>query len=276
MHAYSVDDGETTSVPAFQIRWEEDDLSLLETHPLTPEAAATGDVDSDTTDDGPLRRPSGRLDDEDTVNSGLPTGAIAGIVVGVTFFVDIVLISGFIWYRKRYLKGAKASAQGVEGDREGDGKPETTASQLVNPAGLPPIYPGVPQEMEASHQFAPPGIIQDGTVKHPAEVQAIPSFVYNPAVQQLDGVAAPPQGVPVSHATNGSLPVASELYSYTTRPSELGPSTNLTAGTHPLELHGVDRVAGRSPAAATERTHQSHVVAEMQASTIQPTELASG
>lgn len=280
MHAYSVDDGETTSVPAFQIRWEEDDLSLLETHPLTPEAAATGDGDVgiDTTDDNPRGRQGGSNDDPGSDDSGLATGAIAGIVVGVALFVALVLISGFIWYRKRYLKSVQAPGQGVEGDE----KPGAAASQLVNPDGLPPVYPGVPQEMQGSHQFAPPGTIQDGTAKNPAEVQAIPAYGHNPPVQYVEA-AVPhqvphqvPYGMPVSYGAPGSAPMASELYTSTTRPSELGASGYPNTGTHPPELHGVDRVAGPQPHATTGQIHPSPPVVEMQASTARPTELGSG
>lgn len=58
MHAFSVDGGQTTSVPAFQIRWEEGELSLLQTHLLTPGTPATGDSDGDSRDGGePGRNP---------------------------------------------------------------------------------------------------------------------------------------------------------------------------------------------------------------------------
>lgn len=240
MHAYSVDDGETISVPAFQIRWEEDDLSVLETHPLTPEAVATGDRGSDDRDGdskvGPDESGGGEPDD-----SGLPTGAIAGIVVGVALFVAVVLISGFIWYRKRYLKGVNGPGQGADGGE----KPGAAATQLNNAEGLPPVYPGFPQEMEASYQFAPPGTIQDGTARNPAEVQAIPAVVHNPQVQEV-GAAIPhqvshevPHGIPVGCVVPGASPGASELYTSTTRPSELEAGTYPNTGTHAPELHRI-------------------------------------
>lgn len=251
MHAYSVDDGETTSVPAFQIRWEEEDLSLLETHPLTPGAAATGDTVGGS--DNPKPAVSGGSSGGDEGGGGLPTGAVVGIAVGVALLVAIVLISGFLWYRKKYLKSAKCPGQGL-GENE---KPGPTVCQPLNPGVLLPVYPGGPQEMEASHQFPPPGAWQDGTAKRPAEVQAIPASVRNLPIQQPDGVTSPQH--------------ASQIHTSTTvRPSELA------GRIYPPGPRGSHQVPELSQQTASGNVQGAPHVAEMHASTVRPVELASG
>ena len=284
MHAYTVNDGETTSVPAFQIRWEEDDLDILETHPLA--AVETGSSDGDSGGDsgggssgdgGSGSDNTGQEDGGDTGGdsggSGISTGAIAGIVVGVALLVAIVLISGFLWYRKKYLKAAKSAEQDAQGE-----KPDTTSGPGVNPTGSPPIYPGVPQEMEAANRFPPTGVLQDDATKTATELQANRATVPISPVQQLDGspVAHQSPGSPPYNMVSANGPVASELYSHTTRPSELGGGNHGSWGPHASELHGQHQVPELPPQATMGRVGAGSPVAEMHASTVRPIELASG
>lgn len=285
MHAFSVHGGETTSVSTFQIRWKEDDLSLLEMHPLKPAAAATGDSDGDSPNGGGSgpKATSGvdggnRGDsdgDEGSGGGGLPTGAIAGIVVGVALLVAIVIIAGLLWHRKRHLKQAKS-----DGQDQGGQKTDAAAGQPINSTGLPPVYSGVPQEMEATQKPAPPGTFQHDLTDTAAEVHEEPRPSHHPPIQQLDGLSVPHRpsnGIPPPTTTPRNAPLASKLYnSTTTIPSELGGGSYSNAGNYPSELHSLQGIPELSSRTVAGYTHTSPSVAEMHAFTVRPTELASG
>ena len=112
MGAYTTSGRVTSYAPAFQIRWREDDLSLLETHPLTPGAPAW----TTTNEESPTPTPtdtSGAQEesDEDNGGLGLSTGAVAGIAVGVAVFAILLCSAAFVWYRRRHLKPLAAGPE---------------------------------------------------------------------------------------------------------------------------------------------------------------------
>lgn len=284
MHAFTVDGGKTTSAPAFQIRWEEDDLSLLETNPLTPAAVETGDPKNIPGDDRPrstsappsdgdVGEGGGRdtsIDDNDG-GGGLPTGAVVGIAVGVALLVAIVLIAGFLWYRKRYLKARRAE------ELVGGEKPSAGTEKPFNPEGAPPLYPDVPQEMEGSTKVVPGELPSYGPRMSPVEGQTSKVHVYDHTVQQLDGfpVSRPmPPGVSQHHTPASNAPMPTELHSSTkTMPTELGSWSHLGSATYPAEIDGARQVSGLLPQKGLGELHATSVTSELQASTARQTAL---
>ena len=129
--------------------------------------------------------------------------------------------------------------------------------------------------MEATQKLAAPGTLSHEPTTTAAEVhgEARPAY---PPIQQLDGLSATHQPPPLT--TAGNAPGASELYSSNTaRPYEIGGvAAHPNAGTHPTELQGFNRVPGLSPQTATGYAQAGSSAAEMHASTVRPTELASG
>lgn len=288
MHAFTVDGGKTTSVPAFQIRWEEDDLSLLETNPLTPAAAATGG--SENTPGGERSRPkSASPTDRGTGNGGgdsssgddngegkLPTGAVVGIAVGVALLVAIVLIAGFIWYRKRYMKAEKSGGQDpMENEKTNGGK-----GHPFNPEGAPLVYPDLPQEMEGSTKVAPAKLPPNGPGMSPVKGRTSQGHTHGHTVQQLDGSAvsrpAPP-GISQHTTPRGNVPAPLELYSsITTMPTELESENYPASGTYPAEIDGVHQVPELHPQQGMGELHTTPVASELQASTVRPAKRRSG
>ncbi|MBE3043280.1 hypothetical protein IMZ48_12060 [Candidatus Bathyarchaeota archaeon] len=123
---------------AFEIRWREEDLCLLETHPQTPGAPAASGIDcespSRSTETSGTSQEEKDGDGEDGGEGGISRGAVAGIAVGVTFLaVFLCAAAFFIWYRKRNLKPPPTTPEDVlNGERTSGG---------ATPSG--------PQEMEA-------------------------------------------------------------------------------------------------------------------------------
>lgn len=287
MHAFTVDGGKTISAPAFQIRWEEDDLSLLETNPLTPAAAETGDSKNTQRGErsGPVSAYPTESDtgdgteheggDNNDGGGGLPTGAVIGIAVGVALLVAIVLIAGFLWYRKRHLKDRMSEdVVGVE-------KPSTDPEKRFNPEGAPPVYPDAPQEMEGSTKMAPghPPLNGPG-MSPPGNEQASQGRAHDQAVQQLDGSpVSPPElaGVSQQHTPGGHVPIASERHSSTaTVPAELGSWSHPGSGTYAAGIDGIHQVPELPPQQGMGELHATPVASELQASTPRPTKRRSG
>lgn len=287
MHAFTVDGGKTTSVPAFQIRWEEGDLSLLETNPLTPAAAET-DNSKDTPSDekpgsesesptesgtGDKIRDKGR--DGNEGGGGLPTGAVVGIAVGVTLLVAIVLFAGFLCYRKRHLKARRSEdAMGVEKLSTGPEKP-------FNPEGAPPVYPDVPQEMEGSTKVAPRQAPLNGPGMSPHSKQQVSQGrPHDEAVQQLDGSpVSPPELASVSqqHTPGSNVPISSEFHSSTaTIPAKLESWRHPGSGTHPAEIDHIHQVPELPPQQGMGELHATPVASELEASIPRSTKRRSG
>lgn len=110
--ATNPEDDTQTDVPAFEIRWEEDDLSLLETHPQTPEAITTSEPTGDGSTDsnlGPTETSGSAVGDrgqqnDDAAIGGISRCTVVGIAVGVPLAVILLCAVAFYWYRRRYLK----------------------------------------------------------------------------------------------------------------------------------------------------------------------------
>ncbi|KAM0563592.1 hypothetical protein ACHAPJ_001316 [Fusarium lateritium] len=80
------------SIYPIQVRWRESDLTILETHPLSPGVTPTSVGDNDV--DG----------DESQGNDKLSSGAIAGIVIGSVAFVILLCVAGLLLHRRRKIK----------------------------------------------------------------------------------------------------------------------------------------------------------------------------
>ncbi|KAI0376767.1 hypothetical protein F5Y04DRAFT_265701 [Hypomontagnella monticulosa] len=198
-----------------QIRWASSDLSILETHPLTPGLIlATGGDDTDSTPSGSSDKtgpaqPTGTSDGA-TGQGGLSTGAQVGIGVGVGLFglLAIGLAVFFIlWYRKKRSKGPDAN------------NPATTQPQP--PPGQYPV-----------HQYpymSGPGAPQGQTP------QGYPQPMYPGYTQYVD-----PKTGAVSY------------YSPVPHPTELG-GTAVT-GSAPTQSQGAPSVAGSQPTQARDST----------------------
>ena len=280
MHAFTVNGGKTTSAPAFQIRWEEDDLSILETNPLTPAAAETGDSrntpsgkssgskSASPTDSGSSDG-SGDGGDDNTGGGGLPTGAIVGIAVGVALLVAIVLIAGFLWYRKRYLKAGQTGGGQSTTDSE---KPNAGAEKPFNPEGAPPVYPDVPQEMQGSEKVAPGELPLNTPRMSPSDEQAS----HGQTIQQLGGSPVPPAGltgVSQHHMPGSNALMPSELYSSTsTMPIEIGSWGHPASGAYTVEIAGAPQMPELPPQQGMGELHATPVASELQASTVHPVE----
>jgi hydroxyethylthiazole kinase-like sugar kinase family protein len=99
-------------VPAFEIRWKETDVSLFQTHPLTPTLAISVTGSSSTlasssarkTDDGQ------RSIFDEVVGTGLSRGSIAGIAVGVSAVVLLISAGVFLLWTRRLNKKGEESA----------------------------------------------------------------------------------------------------------------------------------------------------------------------
>ncbi|QDS75756.1 hypothetical protein FKW77_008595 [Venturia effusa] len=87
-----------SSAYGLQVRWQSSDLSVLETHPLSPgvkyTSSTTSSLTSSTTP-ASLEKTS-----EAAVDSGLGTGAKAGIGLGAVFGVLALLAGGFLLWRR--------------------------------------------------------------------------------------------------------------------------------------------------------------------------------
>ncbi|KAF4977062.1 hypothetical protein FDECE_18396, partial [Fusarium decemcellulare] len=131
LHAFSVSGKKTLSVPAFQIRWAESDLSALETHPLTPgEASAASTAASKTavtvTGSGPTSTDS-ESSSASSSSSGLPTGAVVGIAVGSAAIVAIIAAVIFCVFRRR-LRASKKGPDPPIQYQPNTGMPELESS----------------------------------------------------------------------------------------------------------------------------------------------------
>lgn len=163
--AVTVDEsGAKTSVPALEIRWREEDLTLLETHPLTPGLVVTEGAESGSR----ATSASAPTDGPDDNGGGISTGAVAGIAVGATALVAILVgVAFFVWYRKRKQRAAAAGVAAAPP------APATSSGSSVEkpPGGLvyyggPPVpgmvqYPGaMPTEMPGAHYHTKEGAVE--------------------------------------------------------------------------------------------------------------------
>jgi hypothetical protein len=113
--------GDANSAPAYQIRWKESDLSILETHPLTPTASVgTRENPSLATASGSSQSPSA---------PSLGTGPKVGIAVGAIAGVILLVVAGFLLWRRRRQPNRKSVLE-VESDDGGHDAPEVVTHQM--------------------------------------------------------------------------------------------------------------------------------------------------
>lgn len=143
--AISVDeDGQSSFLPAFEIRWEKKDLSILETHPQTPEVDVTAQTDHKSSTENsrePTKTPPPADEGESSKSQDVPVGSgedevdtrisrspVVGIAAGVAVISILICAAAFFWYRKRHLKGTPTVSNYIS-DSEKTGGGETTVSK---------------------------------------------------------------------------------------------------------------------------------------------------
>ncbi|KAL8303523.1 hypothetical protein RB600_007127 [Gaeumannomyces tritici] len=84
--------------PMIQIRWRSSDISILQTHPLSPTSPVTTAGGSPT---AAADTAASAADGGHGAGGGLPPGAIAAIIVGSMVAVALVVLAGLLVYRHR-------------------------------------------------------------------------------------------------------------------------------------------------------------------------------
>ena len=181
---------DTIIVPAFEVRWRESDLSLLETPPLTPGANPTDNPESGSRTEPtarPTEDPEPGSDESDNV--GVSTGAVAGIAVGVAVLVAALCAAAFVMYRRRHRK----TDGGATGDTPAEvksfgglthGQPsEIGTSSYLGATKAPGV---LPTELAGAHYYSADGAVelhgQDVLPELPhAGVDSNPAGVVSPA-----------------------------------------------------------------------------------------------
>ena len=122
----------TVSVPAFQIRWAEDDLSALETPPIK-RINTSLESESIIIETAPTSTESkSSTESESPSNSpGLPTGAVVGIAIGSAAFVAIMAAVVFFLFWKRIRNASQKNQSPPAQDQPGGGMAELATSQPI-------------------------------------------------------------------------------------------------------------------------------------------------
>ncbi|KAK0643729.1 hypothetical protein B0T16DRAFT_459841 [Cercophora newfieldiana] len=128
-----VSQGIDTLQPVFQIRWKSSDLSILETHPLTPglrlaaETSSAVSVGTNTPTDSVEGRngTSGPAD-----SSGLTTAAKVGTGVGAAILAVLLFASFFLFLRRYRSTRLKQAGSPVTGDTPGSDGAHAGAAEL--------------------------------------------------------------------------------------------------------------------------------------------------
>ncbi|KAL8370142.1 hypothetical protein RB595_000498 [Gaeumannomyces hyphopodioides] len=110
--------------PMIQIRWRSSDISVLQTHPLSPTSRATTAGGSSSATAGTAAATAA------ADGGGLPPGAIAAIIVGSMVAVALVVLAGLLVCRHRRARGGR-------GGRPSRGHPRlSTPGRQRRPANL--------------------------------------------------------------------------------------------------------------------------------------------
>ena len=140
------EDGQSSFLPAFEIRWEKKDLSILETHPQTPEVDVTAQTKHKSSTESspePTKTPppgdnseSSQSQDipggsgEEKADTGISRGVVVGIAAGVALISIFICAAAFFWYRKRHLKRTPtASNHTPNGEKTGGGETDVSKAQ---------------------------------------------------------------------------------------------------------------------------------------------------
>ncbi|KAK6537413.1 hypothetical protein TWF694_011600 [Orbilia ellipsospora] len=151
---------ETTSVPAFQIRWKSSDLTLFETPPMTGSGATTVTATASASVSTVIASPT---ESASTAKTSLSTGAIVGIAVGVGAVAILGSIAvTFFLTRKRGRRNMRIAPrsegpQDFPADYVGSSK-ETDYGHAVVSQSMPPAWPrpelhGTPMSSPVWHEL---------------------------------------------------------------------------------------------------------------------------
>jgi hypothetical protein len=119
-----------TNAAGYQIRWKAEDLSVLETHPLTPGLVLNTKIPSPTSASQTGSSSSLPTNSNSTLSSkaGLGTGAKAGIGIGVVLGITVLTVIGFFLWRTRRSKNTAVAR--LESDDRGHDAPEVVDHSL--------------------------------------------------------------------------------------------------------------------------------------------------
>ncbi|KAI2619859.1 hypothetical protein GGS26DRAFT_321794 [Hypomontagnella submonticulosa] len=271
-----------------QIRWASSDLSILETHPLTPGlilATGGGDTDSSPTgsptgssDGTGLAQPTG-TSDESRGQGGLSTGAQVGIGVGVGLFglLAIGLAVFFIlWYRKKRSKGPDANKPATTQPQPPPGQyPVHQYPYMSGPGGQQgqtpqgysqPMYPGYTQYVDPKTG----AVTYYSSVPHPTELGG--TAVTSSAPTQSQGAPSVVGSQP-THARDSTVSGSQPM------PPQVPPGVVPVAGHNAAEMPGNEGVtrsvgSGSSPQAQQEMAHLMAEQAKLDARRTRLMELA--
>ncbi|KAL8420244.1 hypothetical protein RB594_003140 [Gaeumannomyces avenae] len=133
--------------PMIQIRWRSSDISILQTHPLSPTSPVTAAGGSQT---ATADTAASAADGGHGAGNGLPPGAIAAIIVGSMVAVALVVLAGLLVCRHRRARrgGHSRYSQSPDRQRQRRGtdlrhprEPELPAEEvLVDDKKRPPFY----------------------------------------------------------------------------------------------------------------------------------------
>lgn len=126
---------------AIQIRWQSSDLSILETHPLSPgvkyapSTTAPSPTTTATSAKSSSLSTSGSSDSTGKPNPGLGSGAKAGIGIGAALGVLALVAIGFLLWRRRHRYNSVKNTS----DEAGNDAPEMVSGNWNEGHDLPVV-----------------------------------------------------------------------------------------------------------------------------------------
>ncbi|KAL6401765.1 hypothetical protein AUP68_14219 [Ilyonectria robusta] len=155
LHAISTSGDNTVSVPAFQIRWAESDLSALETPPVenTDESSTSRSTVTVISETSTASQSSSTtsVGSGSSSNSSLSTGAVVGIAIGSAAVVAIIAAASFFMFRRRVTASQKGPGPSWQ-DQPHSGMAELdTPAQHVSTVDVPKPPRGASTVAELGH-----------------------------------------------------------------------------------------------------------------------------
>ncbi|KAH7114630.1 hypothetical protein EDB81DRAFT_920569 [Dactylonectria macrodidyma] len=169
-HAISASGDNTDHVPAFQIRWAESDLSVLETPPVT-----TADPPSEASRSTATVIGTASTESKSSPSSpSLSTSTVAGIAVASAAIVAIIAAFLFFLFQRRVLHASQKDQGPAPQQQPYVWMPELeTPAQPVSAVAAPkqPYVSGTIPELEPREKSPPAGNIGGGVAYMPANAR---------------------------------------------------------------------------------------------------------